>query len=399
MVLKTFEELLEGFIKNELSKEELDCFLEMIKSREHEDQVKNAIESLLIDPPAVSPGQLRADALFNNIMNAAGKEVPAEPAEVIELKHRNHFRLLKFTVAASVLGLVLLGLIFLNHKKEAPALARTEMKNRPYKNDVLPGGEKAILKLGDGSTIVLDDAKNGALARQGNTQVIKINGKIEYNAIGVSGSVVYNTISTPRGGKYQVRLPDGRQVWLNSGASLYFPTAFVGKERRVELSGEAYIEVAKNKEIPFFVKVKESEVHVLGTHFDVMAYNDEGVVKTSLLEGSVRFVSKNHHSILKPGQQSQLVKNGEVKILDNINVEEVLSWKSGVFDFNGADVETVMRQLSRWYDVDVVYKAKPVERFFAKIPTNTRLSDVLMALELTGKVHFQIEGRKVIVAP
>ena len=140
-------------------------------------------------------------------------------------------------------------------------------------------------------------------------------------------------------------------------------------------------------------------MHVLGTDFDVMAYNDEGVVKTSLLEGSVRFFSKNHHSILKPGQQSQLVKNGEVKILDNINVEEVLSWKSGVFDFNGADVETVMRQLSRWYDVDVVYKAKPVERFFAKIPTNTRLSDVMMSLEITGKVHFKIEGRKVIVAP
>jgi ferric-dicitrate binding protein FerR (iron transport regulator) len=252
--------------------------------------------------------------------------------------------------------------------------------------------------LADGSTIILDNVQNGTLAQQGNTKVIKEDGKLAYNLTSTGiNEVLYNTISTPRGGQYQVDLPDGSRVWLNAASSLHFPTAFVGKERRVEITGEAYFEVAKNKAQPFIVSVNGAEVQVLGTHFNVMAYNDENAIKTTLLEGSVKFVNGSTSSLLKPGQQSQLSENGQVKVVSNVDVDAVTAWKNGNFDFQGEDIETVMRQLSRWYNVDVVYRNKPDELFYAEIPRNTKLSDVLKALELTGKLRFGIEGKKIIV--
>lgn len=397
---KSFEALLDGYLQNNLSKQELSRFLDVIRNNKNAETVQQAIERLLLNTPSASaedPG--KADVLYTNIMVAAQQNLPLNEATVIDIKQPKKLLWLKWAAVASLLGAVILSVVLSSSKKEIPAVAKIKQEIKPYKNDVLPGGEKAILKLSDGSSIVLDDAQNGALAHQGNTDIIKVNGRINYSTNGTSSEVMYNTITTPKGGKYQVQLPDGSEVWLNSGSSLYFPTAFIGKERRVELSGQAYFEVAKNRQMPFIVKVKKAEIQVLGTHFDVMAYNDENTIKTSLLEGSVKFVSGHNQRVLKPGQQSQLSTDGQVKVLNNINAEEVLSWKSGVFHFNNADVETVMRQLSRWYDVDVIYKSKPTERFFAKIPTNTKLSDVLMALELTGKVHFQIDGRKVIVMP
>lgn len=323
-----------------------------------------------------------------------------EKVKVFNLhKKRKIFTFIRIAVAACVIGLLALGAVIWVKSNSKKEIAAAKPNSKAFKNDVAPGGDKAILKLADGSTIVLDDAHNGALAQQGNTQVIKLNGKLNYNASPGTNEVLYNTISTPLGGKYQIELPDGTLVWLNAASSLRFPTAFAGKERSVEITGEAYFEVAKNKAMPFIVSVNGSEVQVLGTHFNVMAYMDEASVKTTLLEGAVKFVKDNVTNILKPGQQSQLLKSGQVKVEDGINVDEVVAWKNDMFNFQGADIGTVVRQLARWYDVEVVYDRTIDDLFYAKIPRSTKLSEVLNLLELTEKVHFEINGRRVTVKP
>jgi ferric-dicitrate binding protein FerR (iron transport regulator) len=297
-----------------------------------------------------------------------------------------------------VILLVASGVVYVwLEKKPENNLAKTQ-KPLPG-NDVLPGGNKAVLTLADGSTIVLDNTAIGIVTQQGNTKVLKTNnGKLAYNTDrGKPVEVLYNTVSTPRGGQYQIELPDGSQVWLNAASSLRFPTAFIGKDRRVEITGEAYFEVTKNKSMPFIVSVEGSEIQVLGTHFNVMAYKEESNIKTTLLEGSIKFVHGNNSSLIKPGQQTQLANSGQIKVLDDIDMDAVIAWKNGNFDFNGVDIETVMRQLSRWYNVEVEYNKKTDVLFYAEIPRNTKLSEVLHALEYTSKVKFDINGKKIVV--
>jgi transmembrane sensor len=280
----------------------------------------------------------------------------------------------------------------------APKMVTSVVIAKPLKNDVKPGGNKATLTLADGSIITLDDKKNGSLADQGNTKIIKLDGKLVYDASAKNRSeVLYNTITTPAGGQYQIELPDGSVVWLNAGSSLHFPTAFVGKERQVEITGEAYFDVKRNTAMPFKVKVRDAEIKVLGTEFNIMAYEDEAVLKTTLITGKVNFAHGGEASILKPGQQSQLTTAGKVKTVSGVNLDEVTAWKNGLFDFEGADIVTVAKQLSRWYDVKMVFERKIDDLFFAKIPRNTNLKDVLKALELTGKVKFLVDGRRIIV--
>jgi transmembrane sensor len=306
----------------------------------------------------------------------------------------------RLALAASIIGLVLITTFFFLNKNGSNGVAKANVNEHKFKDDVAPGGDKATLTLANGATIVLDDAQNGALAQQGNTKIIKLDGKILYDEINRnSKDVVYNTISTPKGGQYQLELPDGSLVWLNASSSIYFPTSFVEKERRVQVTGEAYFEVAKNAHKPFIVGVNNAEVQVLGTHFNINSYTDEDDMKTTLLEGSVRFVNGTSTNMLKPGQQSQLAKNGNVKVVSDVDVDKVVAWKNGLFDFENAGIETVMRQLSRWYDVDIEFKGKPDDVFIAEMRRNIKLSDALKALELTGKVRFEIEGKKIVVMP
>jgi transmembrane sensor len=401
MANKSFDELLTGYINNQLTQEELAHFLQLIQQEEYATNFKGSVEQLFWNNSFSGlADQNKADTIFQKIMDTAGEKEEVQESGVIRIRQRSkRFTFLRIAAAASVIGLLLIGTFFLFKRDEQKDVALKETKKNGYKNDVLPGGDKAILTLADGSTIVLDDAQNGALTEQGNTKVIKLGGKLAYDPAG-SGSkeVVYNTITTPRGGQYQIELPDGSQVWLNAASSLHFPTAFVGKERSVEISGEAYFEVAKNKSMPFVVRVGDAEVQVLGTHFNVMAYQEEDAVKTTLLEGSVRFVRANNNSLLQPGQQSQLTKNGQLKVISGVDVDDVVAWKNGIFHFENADIESVMRQLSRWYDVEVVYQNKPTDDpLYADIPRNTRLSDALKALELTGGARFEIQGKRIIV--
>lgn len=273
-------------------------------------------------------------------------------------------------------------------------------------NDVAPGGTKAMLTLDDGSVIILDSANNGLLGEQGATEVKKLdNGLIAYQTnqdIAASDKVYFNTISTPRGGEYQITLADGTKVWLNAASSIRFPTSFRGADRQVQITGEVYFEVAHNAAKPFKVTAGRSAIEVLGTHFNVNAYEDEVQVRTSLIEGSVKVYAVDETDqqlmkILQPGQQARMNKKGRINVVNNIDTEEVMAWKNGLFVFKSTDLSSIMRQLSRWYDVDIHYKTNVGMQFTGQITRNNNVSKVLEMLELTGEVKFKVEGKQVIV--
>jgi len=293
--------------------------------------------------------------------------------------------------------------------KRVPPSPNVEKKESLIVNDIEAGENKAILTLGDGSRIILDDAKNGILANQGGNSVLKAaEGEIVYSFINEIKDpltedqqvpVIYNTIETPKGGKFQIVLPDGSKVWLNAASSLRFPTVFNGSKRQVELKGEAYFEVSHDKSKIFEVNTRNQVVQVLGTHFNINAYLDEPTVNTTLLQGSVRVsdLRTNISQLLKPGEQSQLSEQIDVINLKDTN--EAVAWKEGYFQFDEADIKTVMRQIERWYDVSVIYEGDlPNYRFGGEIERNLSLLQVLKVLEKT-KVHFRLDGREVTVMP
>jgi ferric-dicitrate binding protein FerR (iron transport regulator) len=233
--------------------------------------------------------------------------------------------------------------------------------------------------------------------------VIKLdNGQLKYlkgKQGQMPGGTIYNTISTPRGGQYQVVLADGSKIWLNASSSLRFPTEFRDKIREVEVTGEAYCEIAHNASKPFRLKVKEMQVTVLGTHFDVMAYDNESTIKTTLLEGSLRVSNATGASLIAPGQQAVLHKNGSFQLVPNADVEEAVAWKNGKFVFSSADIHTIMRQVERWYNVDISFEREADLHFTGQLSRYVNVSELLRKLELTNEVHFRIEKGRITVLP
>jgi transmembrane sensor len=283
----------------------------------------------------------------------------------------------------------------------------------PDSHELPPGRNNAILTLADGHTITLDSAANGGLAQQGNTKVIKLNGQIAYRNTGTphgEEAILLNTIATARGNQYQLILSDGSKVWLNAASSLRFPTSFKGKERRVEVTGEAYFEIVKNPSMPFKVIIASTpqpsegragrgEIDVLGTHFNVNAYTDESSVKTTLLEGAVAIKKENEVQMLSPGQQAEFAPKGGISLAKNVDVTQETAWKDGFFWFNNTDIYTLMRQVSRWYDVEVEFKGKITDDgFTGKVSRNVPLSKLLNVLE-QYEIHFKVEGKKITVLP
>lgn len=268
-----------------------------------------------------------------------------------------------------------------------------------YRNDIGPGRNAAVLTLAGGKTIVLDDSTHGTIGQQGNTVILNNSGQLVYNtSSGNVSEVFYNTLTTQKGNQYHLTLPDGTRVWLNAVSSITFPTAFAGKERRVAISGEAYFEVAKNQQKPFIVQQADVTVEVLGTSFDVNGYGDDSALKTTLVEGKIRVGRAGLASVLQPGQQAVIGKTtGGISVDPDPDMEAVLAWKNGDFAFKDADIGSIMRQVERWYDVDVVYDAPVSGHFVADIPKNVPLSHLLKLLELTDQVHFRIEGKKITV--
>jgi ferric-dicitrate binding protein FerR (iron transport regulator) len=263
-------------------------------------------------------------------------------------------------------------------------------------DDVAPGTSKAMLTLADGSTVTLDSAGNQVI-QQGKTLVQQNSGQLQYAARGKGEPIGFNTLTVPRGGQFNIVLPDGSHVWLNAASSLRFPTAFAGKQRVVELQGQGYFEVAKDVARPFIVKVNTTEVQVLGTRFDVMAYADEKSLNTTLLEGAVRMKQGTFQQQLSPGQQAVLdYASGRMSVRP-VDVDEVVAWKTGFFEFDNAAITVIMRQLSRWYDIEVSYKEHNSSRLFGgRISRNLPLSEILHMLEANG-AKFSLEGRRLMV--
>ncbi|QRR01442.1 FecR domain-containing protein [Dyadobacter sandarakinus] len=334
--------------------------------------------------------------ILGNIFDQDNKDtIVEEPAEDRSVRH------LWLRMAAAAVLILSLGIYWWSGKDQRP-IARLQAPVLK-EADLPPGGNKATLTLGDGSSIVLDGAENGSLASQGGTNVIKSRkGELVYSASGEGRmAAVFNTVATPKGGQYHIVLPDGSKAWLNAVSSLRFPTAFTGKERKVEITGEVYFEVAHNAKMPFVVATSQAQVTVLGTHFNVMAYPDENVLKTTLLEGSVRV--SNHagkSAMLIPGQQARIkTVSGQIGIADDIDIEKEMAWKNGYFQFQDDNLEQVMRQISRWYDVEVVYEGTPgKETFTGRLPRNANVSKVFKILSLSG-VKCRIEGKSIIVNP
>ena len=289
-------------------------------------------------------------------------------------------------------------------------------QNEPHKvvalhpektNDIAPPNTvNAILTLSNGQKIILDSTNNGVVAIQGKVNVVKLtNGEIAYK--GNSENIEYNTLSNPRGSKViSLILADGSKIWLNAGSTLKYPTAFAGNERKVEVTGEAYFEVAHVSSLggrpgtamPFIVTKGETSVRVLGTHFNVSAYDDEKSLDVTLLEGSVKVSNGDENVLIAPGQQAAL-QDSRLTIHNNVDIEEVMAWKNGLFSYKGADVETIMRQVSRWYNVNVVFEEPVTEKFYAQVSRNTNVSKLLKMLEATRAVHFSINGKTIAVRP
>lgn len=345
-------------------------------------------DTLLTEVSAESASQLK-DRLYANIVNQ--EQIPLQTIKSVKLWYR-------IAAAAAILIVLSAGIYFMTSYE-----SERSTQDHLAQEDVKPGGNKALLTLADGSSIVLTDAVDGKLAEQEGVIITKTeNGQLTYQFRESQGSKAgiaqFNTIATPKGGQYQVVLPDGTRVWLNAATSIKFPVTFSNlKERKVELSGEAYFEVFKDKKKPFKVSSANQEVEVLGTHFNVNTYKNEAVSKTTLLEGAVQLHSAATDTKLKPGEQAVL--HGTTVDVNKVNTEEVIAWKNGNFLFNDESLIAIMKQLERWYDVKVDYSTMPDTHYDGFISKNVNLSEVLRRLEVTGNLKFKIENKTIKVYP
>jgi transmembrane sensor len=344
--------------------------------------------------------------------------VQPKEANLVYVNKVKRLRWMQVAAAAIVvLTIGVAGYWFIN-RNTRNEVVKNDQAVKPTAADILPGSNKAVLTLADGTVITLDSAANGQLAQQGNSQIIKTkNGGLVYEQTAQNSAdpltthhspLTYNMLVIPRGGQYQLTLPDGSKVWLNAASSIRYPVAF-GNERRVELTGEAYFEVAKDARKPFHVVTPTQDVEVLGTHFNVNAYANEPAVKTTLLEGKVKVRQRSKvngqlkaesEALLSPGEQAVLSRAHSPFTIDHSpDLEQAMAWKNGFILFNKADIKSIMRQVERWYNVDVVYEGEIQQRTFTGgIERSARLSELLRLLEVS-KVKFRIENKKLIVTP
>ncbi len=344
--------------------------------------------------------------ILQNIM-AAEKDNTSSSGSVhqsIPLNNHSGTRKLKYAlaIAASFLLVLFAGNYFLSPNKQRAVTGNLSVDTyQHHPDEIVPGSNRAELVLADGSTVNLDSVQNGNIAIQGDVDVRNVNGQILYIPVGkqqIPATASFNTLRTPKGGSYQLTLADGTKLWLNAASTLRYPVAFNEKERIVELKGEAYFEVAKDVSRPFRVQVNDMTVEVKGTHFNIMAYDNEAAVKTTLIEGSVAIRGEGYNTLLRPGQEAKLTPDNKLQVFDGVNVEQVMAWKNGYFHFDRAGLEVLMRQIERWYDVNVVYEGTIQQRSFGgKISRSSNINDVLKILELS-KVTFRIENKTIIVS-
>lgn len=399
MDIKEALELAAKIASGQYGQDELDRFIQFIRSAKTE-QVNQILDVYKESLDQLERHSLQVNPDFIDRLRAL-KPQPKEDLSTTPLvKMRSGTAWFRWASVAAVLLLSVGGYFYLSNKNEKQHTIATVQAPADIQ---APQSSRATITLASGQHIFLDSAANGNLVNQGNVQVVKLaDGQIAYR--GKGEEMVYNTLTNPRGSKpVTVTLSDGTRVLLNTESSLTYPVAFSGKERNVEITGEAYFEVAHNGSMPFTVKKlhDDAKVEVIGTHFNVNAYEDETAIKVTLLEGSVKVSKGQSSGILKPGQQAQLSSSSPMQIvkMETSGLDEVMAWKNGTFYFREADINTVMRQLARWYDFDVSYAGVVKEKFFLDINRNTHVDNIFKILEATRGVHFKIEGKKITVLP
>jgi Fe2+-dicitrate sensor, membrane component len=391
MDLKQFQELIERYLSEQSSSEETKNLKQLINDPEYLAKLGSIMDEQLANNPFLASDYPQ---VIERLKNGIEKDI----AQQKKLERVSSLRIVRRWMAAAAVFILIASISFLwSKKRDTDSDRELTVTSSPIR--ITPGKDGAILTLSDNTTIVLDSAGNGIIATQNGSDVVLNNGQLIYKTKNHAG-VAYNTMTTPKGRQFSLVLPDGTKAWLNAGSSLRYPTAFVGKERKVEVTGEVYFEVAKNERMPFKVKVNERmEVVVLGTHFNINSYSNEASINTTLLEGSVQISNETQNQILKPGQQANVNSDQKINIVNNVNLKKVMAWKNGVFDFDDASLQEVMRQLERWYDIEVVYeKGVPDIEFVGTLARDLSLEDILKGLKLS-EVNLRIEGRKLIVMP
>jgi len=384
-----FRELLDKYLTGSMTEQEWKVFSGMLNDPAYKNLLEGTIDTELREHTYEGAPDHEVLAAIQDHVKDKLHERKRSGMIIMYLK--------RAAVAAVVLMIAGAGYWWLTNQPAKKELASADPVNKT--TIIPPGGNKAILKLSNGDEIMLDSAAEGTLAQQGQAKVMKLaNGQLSYKPSGnAPAAAVYNTITTPRGGQYMLTLADGTKVWLNAASSLQYPATFSGKAREVALKGEGYFEVAKNASMPFHVQVNTMDVEVLGTHFNVNGYVNESAIRTTLLEGSVKVKDGKQVRTLKPGQQSVVAANEEMKVLDDTDLDAAVAWKNGMFQFKGADIETVLRQAERWYDVQFDYKGGIAVRFSGQISRSANAEQLLKILELTGKVKFEIHGKTIVV--
>ena len=437
----SFEELLDRYLTGDLSSEDRRTLAALIDRPEHAADLESFVRERMLSDELISMSKQEEEvteglgggiAGWPGIKDAIMAHWEKNRDGVLEnspawISGNNRESVLgnkrivmrRYAVAAAILLTVGAGIVTWNLTKAKTTLPVVSVVPE---TDVAPGHEGAVLKLADGRSIVLDSSRDGSLAEQGNMAIIKQSaGQLVYNQKGPSTAggkgtggaedkpeVMYNTLTTPRGRRASVVLSDGTRVWLNSGSSIKFPTAFAGKERNVEVTGQAYFEVAKNASQPFKLRVlshtapgqvtREIEIEVLGTAFDLMAYNDEDRIRTTLVDGSVKVVSNADHKLLRPGEQAEAVgEDGRFNMNASVDVRKVTAWKDGNFMFREDDLGSIMKELARWYDIDVRFEGIIKDHYTGTISRQVNISQVLKMLEAAGGVSFTIKDRQVLV--
>ena len=304
----------------------------------------------------------------------------------------------RIAAAAAVLVILALGGLLIFRKKPT----QPGVESQPLANDILPAGMRATLTLLDGRTIPVDSAGSGTLARQGNAVISTLNGQLIYHTGEPSTkqgvSTAYNTLTTRPGEHYSLLLPDGTKAWLNAASSITYPVIFDGKERNVKITGELYFEIVHNAKQPFKVTVKDQVVEDIGTHLNINGYDDDSAIHTTLLEGSIKVIKGNASVVLTPGQQSTLKPDDSGFQIKQVDADQAIAWKNGYFYFDRADIQTVMRELARWYNVKIIYKGDlPKRTFKGKVYRNINASEALSILSYFG-AHFHIEGKTITVS-
>lgn len=386
----TFTQLLDKYLTQTITAEEQKVFFELVQSKKHVPELEAVVaEALGNTAYDVAEDPVLRDILFERIL-----EQRERPVRHIPLYRR-------WGWAAAIL-LLLGGSIYFyttSTKNEKPGIVQHQ--------NIFPGTNKAMLTLSDGTVIPLDSAANGAIAQQGNAAVIKLaNGEIRYDVKGIAeGKMMMNTMSTPNGGQYNLVLPDGSKVWLNAASFIIYPAVFAGSERTIKVSGEVYMEIAKDKNRPFLVDVNgKSTVQVLGTSFNINAYTNEGKIKTTLVDGSVRVINlkkSDRHTgqgvTLHPGQQAVIDNCTEEISMLPASIDQVLAWKNGFINFESGSIQEIMRQIERWYDVDVKFEGPlPAASIGGRMDRGVQIADLMEFLNNVG-IRSRLEGRTLIL--